>query len=92
MKAKYKHKFNWAELKKGDKIKVVGGHGPYMIVDNKKHNIGVPSGQYSVQRVSGDGVHAYQGISHFFIYMGKEKKTMIGFSAPHKLKKVLTTK
>jgi hypothetical protein len=81
---------DWTELEKGDVIKLIGGHGPYMMIDGQRHNIGVPPGQYKVRKLDDNGIHALRGINHFFIYMGEEKESAIGVSAPHKFKKVLT--
>ena len=81
---------DWQELERGDLIKIIGGHGPYMIINGQKHNIGVKSGKYEVLRLDENGIHAMQGISHCYIYMGKKKKSNVGMSAPHKFKKCLT--
>lgn len=90
---KRKRKFqtvDWSTLKPGDQIKVIKGHGPYMVINGEKHRIGAPGGQYVVHKVTRDGIMAYQGINHYYIYMGNEKKSLLGFQAPHKIKKVLT--
>ena len=92
MAKKRKRRFktvDWINLQSGDTIKIIRGYGPYMLVGDKKYNIGVPGGRYQVKKLSEDGIHAYQGISHFFIYMGPKKPSAVGFSAPHKFKKCL---
>jgi len=82
---------DWNELKPGDLVKVVSGHGPYMMVDGKKHSVGVPGGKYKVRKLDKNGIHAYDGIFHVYIYMGKRKKSIVGgISCPHKIKKVIT--
>lgn len=95
MKKKRKKRFesvkDWTKLKKGDTIKVIAGTGPYTIIDNKKIYIGVSSGNYVVHSISTDGIHIYEGINHNFLYMGEEKKSLVGFSAAHKIKKCLTS-
>jgi hypothetical protein len=93
MKKKRQRRFqtvNWKDLEKGDVIKVFNGHGPHTMIDGQRHSIGAPGGLYRVSWLSPDGIHAYEGISHVFIYMGIEKKSLVGTSAPHKIKKVLT--
>lgn len=80
----------WYNLKKGDRIKVFGGHGPYMLINGIKHNIGVPSGVYLVHKIANDGIHVYctNRMNHFFVYMGPKKESLLGFSESHKIKKV----
>jgi hypothetical protein len=79
---------DWKTLEPGDNIKIIGSGGPYMEIDNKKYRTGVPSGVYCVQSIDEQGIHAYQGINHFFIYMGQTKKSSIGFHEAHKFKKI----
>lgn len=83
---------DWKELKKKDIVRVFGRSGPYTLINEEKFYTGVPSGEYVVDILADDGIHVFRGISHFFIYMGNERKSLAGLLAPHKIKKVLTKK
>jgi len=81
----------WYNLKKGDRIKVFNGYGPYMLINGVKHSISVPGGVYLVDKIAEDGIHVYSlsRMNHFFVYMGPKKESLLGFSEPHKIKKAL---
>jgi len=80
----------WYNLKKGDSIKVFNGHGPYMLINGIKHYTGVPGGIYIVHKITEEGIHVHckDGLSHSFIYMGAKKDSILGYSQPHKIKKI----
>ena len=64
--------FNWAELEKGDKIKV--GGGPYFLNDGELIPMGY-RGKFIVEKVDESGIHAWgidknAGFAH--IYMGPD--------------------
>jgi len=97
--------FDWRELKKGEFIKSVGGHGPfypYKDVDSGETEI-IPMGHYGIFRVSfvddkGIGTHQVftnQDNGGFcYLYMGEPRlsKETGNVMRPHKIKKVIRRK
>jgi ribosomal protein L40E len=83
---------DWTELKSGDIIKSVQGHGDYFINNSGEKSSMAYTGKYTVSQVTKDGICAYpyknKTESGFcFIYMGKpkySKETGI-YNQPHKI-------
>ena len=78
-------------LKKGDRIRVVGGSGPYYLSNDTKKYM-TKRGEYIVSEVSHDGIDVHGGslynAGHSFLYMGKVKQSSLidGLQcSPHKI-------
>jgi rRNA maturation protein Nop10 len=97
-----KEPFDWRNLKKGEFIKSIGGHGPFYPTTN--HETGekeiVPMGHYGifkVEFVDNQGIGAYevhknhQSGGFCYLYMGKPKLSKVTDTVmrPHKIKKVI---
>lgn len=57
---KWKRVLDWRELKKGDKVKVVGGGMSYSNQDNTTHYRFGYRGTFVISRLDGTGIHASQ--------------------------------
>lgn len=84
--------FDWRTLKKGDRIKIKSGSGPYWPSSEEgKENIPMGyHGKFTVRYVDKDGIHAVgnkkEANGHSFIYMGEPKLSKSGlFKEPHKI-------
>lgn len=75
-------------LKRGDKIGVIGGSGPYYRdKDGIRHHL-TNRGKYTVHSVDDNGIHAYDGTGYNYIYMGKRCRSSALdtiFKRPHKI-------
>ena len=85
---------DWKSLKRGDIIKSLQGYGPYWVNEEGERESFGYYGLFKVRRVEEEGVGAYphghkqQHGGYHFLYMGKEKEAIMGFSRPHKLQLV----
>jgi hypothetical protein len=94
MKPKRGEALDWHELKRGDRIKVIQGTGPYHLKDDgEKINMGY-SGEFNVAYLDGKGIHAYGNkdegpASHCYIYMGKDERAQSGlYRTSHKIERL----
>lgn len=80
---------DWENLIKGQRIKVIGGSGPYFIDDQGMRHYYTDRGYYQVQGVDKQGIHTYNEKygGYQFLYMGVEKRGIApnSFNAPHKI-------
>lgn len=85
---------DWTQLKSGDVVRSIRGHGPYFVncYGNKIYK--GEYGYYEVDSVDYNGLHVYEfsprgkALYHGgrrFIYMGETKKVDIMNRQPHKL-------
>src|SRR6188768_2776846 len=87
------HKFNWKELQRGDRIKVLTGSGSYWPTETEKVNMGY-YGKFVVKYIDKNGIHATGNkkegpMSHCYIWMGAEVVTPSGLvRAPHRVVKL----
>tara|TARA_Y100001972_G_scaffold117408_1_gene156380 strand:- start:1186 stop:1590 length:405 start_codon:yes stop_codon:yes gene_type:complete len=58
-------------LNKGDKIRVVGGSGPFHTDNNGERTYLVDRGKYTVDKIDNLGIHAYGNTGYNYLYMGK---------------------
>ena len=96
MKKKQKNKrqviTDYKTLKKGDRIRVVGGSGPYHLdPNNEKHSL-TDRGVYIVKDIEDYGIHVYgvtvDNRAYSYLYMGKETKSAVCdnvYRSPHKI-------
>ena len=86
---KYEEINDWASLKNGDRIKVVGRSGNYYLnSDGEKHYL-TDAGIYTIQGIDASGLHVYDG-GYGYIYMGPEvpSDTIPNmYRSPHKILK-----
>jgi hypothetical protein len=101
MAAKIGKDVNWKELKVGEYIKSIQGHGPFYVLeytDDKEPEV-IHMGHYGIFKVAyleENGIGAYQihrghrSGGFCYIYMGKQKiESVTGtIMRPHKIKKV----
>jgi len=80
-------KTDWRELKKGDKIKVISGAGPHVIIDEVKHYIGVKPGIYNVYKLDDSGIHLYDSGGHSYLQMIEPKKSL-GIYEKYKIRQI----
>ena len=96
MKKPQKHKrklvTDYKTLKEGDRIRVVGGSGPYHLDENNEKHYLTDRGVYIVKEIEDNGVHVYGGTvnnrAYSYLYMGKETKSTVCdnvYRSPHKL-------
>lgn len=79
---------DWRSLKSGDKIRVIGGTGPYYVGADGIRTYFTERGIYTVRGVDKNGIHAYDGTGYCFLYMGLcQKSTLIDniIKEPHKI-------
>ena len=86
--------FDWKQLVRGDRIKVVQGSGPYFPVENSDPIPMGYAGKFTVLYIMKDGIHAYgnpkegEG-ARCFIWMGEEGLSKHGvYRVPHKIIKL----
>lgn len=85
---------DWRELKKGNRIQIVNGSGPYMIKrhkDGREEKVCIGSnGKFTVQAVASNGLHCHGKSGYEFVYMGAEEpETKLNINihkAPHKIR------
>lgn len=90
--------FNWRELKRYDRIKVIAGSGPYFpLSDGSKEPIGY-RGKFTVLFIDRNGIYAYgnkkEGPSaRCYIWMGEKMTSDAGVvRRPHKIIKLKPAK
>ena len=66
-----KKRVDFKSLSKGDKIKVVGGSGPYYTDEYGERSYMVERGIYTVRSIDNTGIHAYGKTGYNYLYMGK---------------------
>ena len=83
---------DYKTLKKGDRIRVVGGSGPYHLDENNEKHYLTDRGVYIVKDIEDNGVHVYGGTvnnrAYSYLYMGKETRSAVCeniYRSPHKL-------
>ena len=77
---------NWRLLKKGDRIKTLGGSGPVYIADDLTEYMG-HYGIFTVHSIAKDGINVFGDEGFAYIYMGVERKMITGtILRPHKIK------
>ena len=80
---------NWRELRKGDKVKVVGGSGPYYIDPESGDRTYLSErGEYVIKGIDRMGIKVYGNGGYTFLYMGNKKKSPLVdnvYRSPHKL-------
>jgi hypothetical protein len=89
---KFEEISNWKELKRGDRIKVIGRSGNYYLGENGDKQYLTDAGVYTVQDIDLLGLHVYGG-GYGYIYMGPEKRSDAipnMYRSPHKIVKVNT--
>lgn len=87
---KFEEISNWADLKKGDRIKIIGRSGNYYLGPDGERQYLTDAGVYTVQGVDDLGLHVYDG-GYGYIYMGPEVRSETipnMFRSPHKIVKV----
>jgi hypothetical protein len=81
----------WNELVPGDRVRVIGGSGPYYL-DTQGRSYLTEKGVYTVVGIDINGVHARtQYGSYTYLYMGPEERSDLCHSlyrSPHKLLKL----
>ncbi len=89
---------NWKELKVGDVVRSIHGHGPYFENSKGEKTYQGSYGFYKIDQICEEGFHAYEYSprgkkldfgGRRFIYMGESKKVDVINRQPHKLIKVL---
>ena len=96
MKKKQKNKrqviTDYKTLKKGARIRVVGGSGPYHLDQNNEKHYLTDRGVYIVKDIEDNGIHVYGGTvnnrAYSYLYMGKETKSAVCdnvYRSPHKI-------
>ena len=83
---------DYKTLKKGDRIRVVGGSGPYHLDENNEKHYLTDRGVYIVKDIEDNGVHVYGGTvnnrAYSYLYMGKETRSAVCeniYRSPHKI-------
>ena len=83
---------DYKTLKKGDRIRVVGGSGPYHLDENNEKHYLTDRGVYIVKEIEDNGIHVYGGSvnnrAYSYLYMGKETRSAVCeniYRSPHKL-------
>ena len=62
---------NHQSLNKGDKIRVVGGSGPFYTDRYGEKIYLIDRGKYTVESVDNTGIHSYGDTGYNYLYMGK---------------------
>lgn len=93
MKKSYKKKKrqiveDYTTLKSGDRIKIIGGSGPYYLSKDGIRHYFTDRGKYVVDKIVKDGIIASGRCGSEFFYMGKETRSPLLKSivrSPHKV-------
>jgi|TARA_R110002012_G_C11427846_1_gene589064 hypothetical protein len=80
---------NWRELRDGDRVRVIGGSGPYYIdPESGERTYLSERGEYVIKAVDHLGLKTYGNGGYSFLYMGEKKKSALVdnmYRNPHKL-------
>lgn len=82
---------SWQELKRGDKVKIITGYGPWHESKDKNGQVkrvytGCKPGEYLVESLEKDGLFVFDGCYKNYVYMGETKEGIVGIKEAHKVK------
>lgn len=82
-------KCDWTTLTRGDVVKTVQGHGPYILSSKGVREFMGYSGTFRVSEIDGQGVHCYDvaGGGHCYLIMVSGRGVGDIIREPHKLLK-----